>query len=173
MNQSRLMLLLAAAGLIGALLLADKLDEKRTALHESLEVNYATFAKKRDFILRTVKAGPALESALTDLEASESHIIPQSDTSLAFAKLQARVQDLSQSSGMRVYSIRQLPPVAHKGYISLPLFIDMRGNITTFSELLRTIGEADDFIAIDSINVTSSQQGTLRVRVQLSGLMKS
>lgn len=173
MSQTRLIILIALALTIGAFLLADKLDTKRAVLHETLEINYATFAKKRDFILRTVKAGPEMKASLTDLEHIESNIIAKTDPSLAFALLQGKVQDMAQATGMKLYAIKQLPTVAHKGYTSLPLYVDMRGTIETFSEFLRFLGSTGDFIGIENISVTSSSQGTLRVRVQLAGLMKS
>jgi Tfp pilus assembly protein PilO len=166
------MLLIAAAALIGAVLLADKLNTERAAMHETLEVNYATYAKKKSFIQRTLKAGSEIKAALTDLEQSEAKIIPQSDPSLGFAALQARVQDLAQDAGMRIYAIRQLQSVTARGYISLPIFVEMRGDIATFSAFLRQIDAGEDFISIDNLNVTTSQEGTLRVRLQLSGLMK-
>lgn len=173
MSQTRLLILIAVAAVIGAFLLADKLDAKRAAMRETLEVNYATFAKKRDFILRTIKAGPEMKESLIDLEHSESNIIGKTDPSLAFATLQGKIQDMAQSSGMKIYAIKQLPAAAHKGYTSLPLYVDMRGTIETFSEFLRFLGSTNDFIGIENISVTSSSQGVLRVRVQLAGLMKS
>ena len=47
MSKARLILLIAVAALVGAMVLADKLDTERAVLHETLEVNYATYAKRK------------------------------------------------------------------------------------------------------------------------------
>lgn len=172
MSRTRLLVLIAVAVMVGALLLAERLDTERAALHETLDVNYATYVKKKSFIERTLKAGAETRAALKELQESESHLIPQADASLAFAELQARVQDIAQSAGMRIYAIRQLQSVSSRGYVSLPLFVEMRGDIARFSTFLRELDAGDDFIGIDNMNVTASQEGALRVRLQLSGLMK-
>lgn len=172
MSRTRLVLLVALAVVVGAMLLADKLDTERAALHETLVVNHATYVKRKAFIQRTLKAGSEIKAALEDLQKSESKIIPQSDPSLGFAALQARVQDIAQGTGMRIFAIRQLQSVTARGYITLPIFVEMRGDIETFSAFLRQLAAGEDFIAIDNMNVTTSQEGVLRVRMQLSGLMK-
>ena len=172
MSRTRLVVLVALAAVIGALLLADKLDTERATLHETLVVNHATYDKRKAFIQRTLKAGSEIKAALEDLKKSESKIIPQSDPSLGFAALQARVQDIAQGTGMRIYAIRQLQSVTARGYITLPLFVEMRGDVGTLSAFLRQLAAGEDFIGIDNMNVTTSQEGVLRVRVQLSGLMK-
>jgi Tfp pilus assembly protein PilO len=151
----------------------DDLAEKRPALQEKLEMDFTTLMKHEKFIQRTKMAGVDIEDALEELAEKEKHIIHTTDQSLAFARLQKKIQDLAYETGLRISTIKLLPAVAHNGYTELPIFMDSTGDISNLSEFLKHIDSGKDFIGLDELDISSAPKGRLRVKMQLSGLMKT
>jgi len=172
---SRNIIILAAVTALLTLyvLFISPLDEKRSTLKDELYVQYKSLIKHERFISSTQNAQEELEKARTDLEAKENHIIIASDVSLAFAQLQTKVQDMAKQAGLTVTQLKPLQAEDKKvGYKLLPLFIDCRGEIWQLSKFLNFLDSTPDFISVDRLQVTETQ-GKLRIKVQISGLMRS
>jgi Tfp pilus assembly protein PilO len=137
-----------------------------------LESRHASLAKHKRFIKRTQDAGGELENARKELKKMEKYIIKATDTSLAFAELQTKIQDIAAQSGLSIKSIKPLPVVDYRGHKGLPIFMDAMGNIRHLSKFLKFLDSTWEFISIDSISVSTSVHDNLRIKIQLSGLMK-
>lgn len=165
------MVLIGIAGLLGIyVLLVAPLKDKRVELKDRLFVEYKTMAKLENFIGSSLGAEGDIEKAAAELEEMEQYIIHEPDVSLAFASLQSKVQDLAESSGMRITSIKPLQAVTYEGYLGLPIFVDCNGDMRQLSSFLNFLDSSWEFIAIDKLNVSVLPQGRLRVKIQLSGL---
>jgi|Deesub1362A_J573_1020465.scaffolds.fasta_scaffold00077_85 Tfp pilus assembly protein PilO len=149
------------------------LSDKRAQLKERLETDYMALKKYEKFIRSTEKAEIQLKDALKELEDMEKNIIQETDVSLAFAKLQLKIQDLADSSGLQIKSIKPLPVVNYKGYTGLPIYMDGIGNISQLGEFLKLLDSTKEFINIERLHVTTTPKNTLRIKMQLSGLMKT
>jgi Tfp pilus assembly protein PilO len=150
------------------------LDEKREAMKDELFVQYKSLLKHEEFISSTQNAQEELEKARAELEKKEKHIINASDVSLAFAELQAKVQDMADQSGMTITQLKPLQAEQNEsGYSRLPLFMDCWGKIWQLSKFLNFLDSTPEFLAIDRLQITVGRQGSLRIKIQLSGLMKS
>jgi Tfp pilus assembly protein PilO len=168
------MVLVTIAALLGAyIFLVSPLEGKREGLKERLFVEYKTLRQHEEFISSTENAQAEVEQALEELTTMEKHVIQKKDTSLAFAELQKKVQRLAETSGMRVTSIKPLSAESRYGYGVLPIFMDFTGSISNFSTFLRRLDKSSEFIAIDRMNISRVPLDKLRVKIQLSGLMKS
>jgi Tfp pilus assembly protein PilO len=166
--------IIAVAALLGSyVLLIRPLEEKRAEIKEELEMNYTTLVKNERFIKRTEKAGVELEDARQELEEMEQYIIPSVDTSIAFAQLQTKIQNIADSAGLRVMSVKPLAPINYKGYKGLPIYMDSMGGIQQLSRFLNYLDSTWEFISLDSLSVSGTTQNRLRIKVQLSGLMKT
>ena len=166
--------IIAVTAILGAyVLLVRPLEEKRAELKEKLEMNYTTLVKNERFIKRTEKAGVELEDARQELEEMEQYIIPSVDTSIAFAQLQTKIQNIADSAGLRVTSVKPLAPINYKGYKGLPIYMDSLGDIQQLSRFLNYLDSTWEFISLDSLSVSATTQQRLRIKVQLSGLMKT
>jgi Tfp pilus assembly protein PilO len=173
MKRSTLVLMIIAALLGAYVFLVSPLEGKREELRERLFVEYKTLRQHEEFIGSTEDAQSEVEEALKELTDMEKHVIQNKDTSLAFAELQKKVQRLAETSGMRVTSIKPLSTENRHGYAVLPIFMDFTGSISNFSTFLRRLDTSSEFIAIDRLNISRVPLNKLRVKIQLSGLMKS
>jgi Tfp pilus assembly protein PilO len=172
MKRSTLVLMIIAALLGAYVFLVSPLEGKREELRERLFVEYKTLRQHEEFIGSTEDAQTEVEEALKELTDMEKHVIQNKDTSL-FAELQKKVQRLAETSGMRVTSIKPLSTENRHGYAVLPIFMDFTGSISNFSSFLRRLDRSSEFIAIDRLNISRVPLNKLRVKIQLSGLMKS
>jgi Tfp pilus assembly protein PilO len=167
-------LLMMIAALLGAyVFLVSPLEGKREELRERLFVEYKTLRQHEEFIGSTEDAHAQVEEAVQELTDMEKHVIQKKDASLAFAELQKKVQRLAETSGMRVTSVKPLSAESRHGYAILPIFMDFTGSISNFSAFLRRLDKSSEFIAIDRMNISRVPLNKLRVKIQLSGLMKS
>ncbi len=147
------------------------LADKRVGLQERLAIDYVTLTKYQKFYRQKESTGPRLKIATEKLEKLEGQIFPASDTSVAFAKLQADIQKFARKSGLTVTSIKPLPTVSRKHYTGLPLFMDCTGNIKQLGSFLKLLDAYNVFYSIERLNIAALQDGTLRIKMQLSGLM--
>jgi Tfp pilus assembly protein PilO len=173
MNRNVIFLAALAAVLGVYVFLIAPLAEKRAGMRERLEMDYATLVKHERFIKRTKDTGVQLEGARKELGELEKSIIRSKDKSLAFAKLQAKIQDLASAAGLRISTIKLLPAVTHKGYFGLPIFVDSTGDIRNLSNFLRFLDSSREYIGIEALDISTSPKGKLRIRMQLAGLMKA
>jgi Tfp pilus assembly protein PilO len=172
-NRNRIIILVLAAIAGVYIFLVSPLEDRRAELGEQLEARYATLMKHERFILRTKNADIDLEDARKELQKMEQFIIQATDTSLAFAELQTKIQDIAASAGLSIKSIKPLPPVTYKGHKGLPIFMDATGGIRQLSRFLNHLDSTWEFISIDSMNVATTQKNGLRIKIQLSGLMRA
>jgi Tfp pilus assembly protein PilO len=174
MRRNILILAVITALLVIYVLFIIPLDDKRGGLKEELFVQYKSLLKHEQFVNNAQNAQEDLTKARAELETKEKHIIIASDVSLAFAQLQTMVQDMADQAGLTITQMKPLQAAPNEvGYKLLPLFIDCHGEIWQLSKFLNFLDSTPDFIAVDRLQVTVAPQGKLRIRVQLSGLMKS
>jgi Tfp pilus assembly protein PilO len=162
-----------AATAAAYMLLIAPLAERRAELKERLQSSYFTLIKNEEFILRTQKAGIKMKDALKELEEMEQYIIHADDMSLGFATLQSRIQDIAMSSGMTITSIKPLTAVSYKGYRGLPIYMEGVLGIKELSRFLNQLDSTWDFISIDSLIVSTTAKDMLKIKIQLSGLLKA
>lgn len=152
------------------------ISEKRLELQEMLNTRYATLQKYRRLVMEKPLARAELEKAKGELEDMEKTIIRVPDESIAHAKFQSRVQDLTDRAGITVTSIKGRPSRTELGYISLPLEIEGMADIEKLNELIKLIDSAKESIKVERLDVTTAGlpgQETLRIRIHLTGLMRT
>lgn len=149
------------------------LEAGRPAMQEELRAERATLMKYKRF-LETVKDGEGqLKAAKERLEELERGMVPASDVSLALATLQGRVQDKVQASGLQILSIKsQVAEDGKGGYKVLPIFIDCTGDTSELSKLLKSLDSAGSMISVDSLSVSVLRANMLRIKLNISGLMR-
>ena len=150
------------------------LDEARPAMQQELRAEKATLMKYERF-LETVKDGDSqLKAARQRVEELEKGMVPASDESLALATLQGRVQDKVQASGLKILSIKSQPADEGKGgYKVLPIFIDCTGDTSELSRLLKSLDSEGAMVSLDSISVSVLRSDMLRIKLNISGLMRA
>lgn len=162
------------AALVGAyVFFVAPLSEKRTELKERLQTEYMTLKKYEKFIQRTEGAEAELKAAAKKLKKMERNTIHADDTSLAFSRLQIKIQDIAEASGFTITSIKPLSPVNHNGYAGLPIYLNGTADIAHLSSFLKSLDSNKVFISIDRLDVATAPEKTLRIKMQLSGLMKT
>ncbi len=174
MNRNLLIMTVIAALIAFYSFIIDPLSDKRASIQDDLFLQYKSLMKHEQFLRNAQSAEEELENSRTELEKQEEFIIRENDTSLAFARLQTKVQDMAASAGLEITSLKPLQGTDQKvGYKKLPLYMDCKGNMSQLSKFLNHLDSTWEFIAIDSLQVSVMLQGKLRIRIQLSGLMKS
>ncbi|MBI4684022.1 MAG: type 4a pilus biogenesis protein PilO [Nitrospirae bacterium] len=151
------------------------LSDKRLGLKESLEAKYATLQKYEVFVKATGKTDTEFDAIIKEVEQMEANTLKAENESLASAKLHGFVQDFAEKTGIRIISIRPLSVVKYKHYSHLPIQIEASGEINQLSEFIKQIDTSKQLVRIDklNINVVSMQNpGELRIRMQISGLIK-
>jgi Tfp pilus assembly protein PilO len=169
---------IAVIGIIALLaaayvLILEPLAEKRIEMQDKLQTDYSTLIKYVRYKQLKDQAGKRLEVSQQNLENAERLILPTSDTSVAFAKLQRNVQGMATSSGLLVTSIKPLPALEFKNYTGLPIFMDCTGDIKELGDFLKRLDAPNVFLDIDRLNISARQNGELRIKIQLTGLMIS
>jgi Tfp pilus assembly protein PilO len=169
---------IAVIGIIALLaaayvLIVEPLAEKRVEMQDKLQTDYGTLIKYARYKRLKNRAGKRLEVAQQNLENVERLILPTSDTSVAFAKLQRNVQGMATNAGLTVTSIKPLPTVEFKNYTGLPIFMDCNGDIKELNNFLKRLDAPGVFLDIDRLNISAQQDGGLRIKIQLTGLMIS
>jgi Tfp pilus assembly protein PilO len=172
MTRGRL-LIAAAAVLALYVFVVDPLAANKDELVAELHAKRTTLAKQEGFISGAGDARERLASARYELEEMERYIVSSQDLSLAVAKLQAKVQDLAGVARLRISTIKLLPAEKFEGYTGMPIFIDCEGEIGNLGDFLNFLDSSREFIDIETLDVTTTPQGNLRVRMQLMGLVKS
>ncbi len=151
------------------------LSEKRSVMRESLEAKYATLNKYEIFLKSAGMTETEIDTAEKAIEGMEANILQDTNESLAFARLQGHIQDFAEKSGIKIISIKPLSVVKYKHYAGLPIQIEGNGGISQLSEFMRQIDASKQLIRIDRLNVNVlniQMPGDLRIRMQVSGLMK-
>lgn len=146
------------------------LEGKREELREKLREQHAVLGEYEE-IVRLGEGG--LKAAKAELLRIERHVIAPTDESLAFSKLQIKVEDFASDSGLLITSIRPLLAVKCGHYVGLPIHLDAISDIGQLSEFLRKLDSSSLYMRIDKIDVSQAPQELLRVRMQISGLMKA
>jgi len=154
-------------------LVLSPLAEKRVVLQDQLQLDYSTLVKYKKFENQQDQSSKKLDEALNELAAAESLVLPHSDTSLAFSQLQKDIQKLATQSGLQVTSVKPLPTVEFKHYTGLPIFLDCTGDIKSLGEFMKRLDSRDELFGIDKLIIAAQQDGTLRIKIQLTGLMMS
>ena len=104
---------------------------------------------------------------------SRGKLVERYDKRFCTGNRTCKVQDLALAADFAITSIRPLAPEKQTGYTTLPLYVDATGTIQQLSKFLSLLDSSYEFIAIDKLQISNAPFETLRVRVQLSGLMKS
>jgi len=143
----------------------------RAEMQERLPIEYMTLYKYQKVFSERDRIGPRLQETRDELSNIEKNIFPKTDVSVAFAKLQADVQGMASAGGLTVTSVKPLPTLSYRHYTGMPLFIDCTGNIDGLGKFLKKLDSDNVFYRIDRLNVASQQDGSLRIKMQLSGLM--
>lgn len=162
-----------AAVLAAYFFLISPLSEKREELKENLYTQHKTLVKYEKFISNTKQSEEELLHAREKLREMEQYIIDKPDVSLAFAELQTSIQKMAKTAGLSITSIKPLPAVDYPGYKGLPLLVEATGNIGNFGKFLNHLDSTWQFISVDKINVNTAPRDKLRVKVQLTGLMRA
>jgi Tfp pilus assembly protein PilO len=163
--------LIAAAAVLGtyALLIAP-LDGKREGIKESLFIENKTLLKYERFIAGGKDAKEELDALEKEVLSLENKIIRKKDPSLAFASLQSTIQDMAESAGLNINSLKPLEPVAHEGYTGIPIFMDGSGELSTLDAFLKKLDRSRKLISLDKLSVSTAPRGGLRIKMQISGL---
>lgn len=149
------------------------LKEKREGIQESLFVEHKSLLKQERFIQSGRNAQDELAALEKDVAALEKYVIKEDNESLAFARLQGLVQDMSEAAGMSIDSMKPLVTKPYDGYAMLPLAVDATGTIQQLSEFLHKLDRTSYMIRIDSLGISTTPTDTLRIKLQVSGLMRS
>ncbi len=167
----RLMSMVTIAVVLGVyVFLLAPLPEKRTALQDRIETDYVTMLKYERFLERAREAAPKIEESRRRLDELETNVLPRTDTSVGFARLQIDLQGLAEKAGLRIASVKPLPAVSYRYYTGLPIYMECTGNIRQLGSFLKSLDERLLFIGVDRINIVKTPGG-LRIKMQLSGLM--
>lgn len=169
---------IAAIGIVAALVavyvfLVSPLEAKRVEVQERLQTEYRTLSKYQRVLASREHIEPRLERTREELLQMEENIFENSKLSVAFAQLQNDVQRLAAKSGLGVTSVKPLPTISYEHYTGLPIYIDCKGNIRNLGKFLKEIDSSERFYSIDRLDISVARGDSLRIRMQLSGLMSS
>ncbi len=173
MSRATLGLMVAAAVIALYVLLISPLGEKREAIQDQLFMEHKALVKFERFIASGTDTREKLDALRQELVVMERSIIDEKDPSLAFAALQSGLQDMAEGAGLNVNSLKPLEPEEHGEYRTIPLFLDSSGNISSLSSFLRMIDNSRQLISLEKISITVAPRGGLRIKMELTGIMRT
>lgn len=151
------------------------ISAKRLEVKETLSAKYTTLLKYERFIKEGKVASAELKKAKDELKRMEDTLIQAGEESLGFAKLQSKLGDLAEGSGIKLISIKTQPALRDKGYVLLPLEIESVGYIKELSGFLKSLDSERNFIRIERLNISKAgleKEETLRMKLHLLGVSK-
>ena len=173
MSRTTLGLMVAAAVIALYVLFISPLDEKREAIQEQLFIEHKALVKFERFIASGADTRKELDGLRQELAVMEKNIIDEKDPSLAFAALQSGLQDMAEVAGVSINSVKPLEPEEHDGYRTVPIFMDSSGNMSSLSSFLRMLDNSRKLISLEKINIVIAPRGGLRIKMELTGLMRT
>lgn len=173
MSRTTLGLMVVASVIALYVLFISPLDEKREPLQDQLFIEHKALVKFESFIASGADSRKELEGLREELAIMERSIIDEKDPSLAFAALQSEIQDMAERVGLRINSVKPLEPEEHDGYRTIPLFLDSSGDISSLSSFLRKLDNSRKLISLEKINISVAPRGGLRIKMELTGIMRS
>lgn len=173
MSRTTIALAIAAAIIAMHVLIVAPMGDSREAIQEQLFVEHRSLMKHERFIAEGHGATEELEALKGALKRQERRIVNEKDPSLAFATIQGKVQDMASGAGLRVNSMKPLAPKDIGTYSRMPLFLDATGDMRGFSSFLKLVDSSEDLLSLDKLSVTVAPRGVLRIKMELSGLMKN
>ena len=172
MSRTTLGFMVVAAVVAVYVLSIAPLDQKREEMQERMFLEHKALLKYERFATGGDDAKRELETLRRKVAKLEKRIIDEEDRSLALASLQSKVQDMADGSGLKVNSVKPLEPEDIEGYRTLPLFLDTSGGMGQLSSFLKMLDRSGDLVSLEKINISRAPRGGLRVKMQLTGLMK-
>ena len=172
MSRTTKVLIAAAAVLTFYTVLVAPLEDKREGIREHLYIEHRSLEKHERFIKGGGGAKEQMEAIRIELESLEKGLIKEKDSSLAFATLQGELQDMAGGARIQVNSIKPLEPEEQDPYVTIPLLLDASSDIRGLSAFLKMLESSGELISLDKLSVSLAPQGGLRIKLQMSGLMK-
>ncbi len=172
MSRTTLGFMVVAAVVAVYVLSIAPLDEKREEMQDRMFLEHKALLKYERFATGGDDAKRELETLRRKVAKLEKRIIDEEDRSLALASLQSKVQDRADDSGLKVNSVKPLEPEDLEGYRTLPLFLDASGRMGPLSSFLKKLDSSGGLISLEKINISRAPRGGLRVKMQVTGLMK-
>lgn len=148
---------------------------KREDIKKSIDAKYATLSKYEQFITKEKETGGEIKNATHELERMEKNIISVSDESIAFARLQSRLQDIADKSSINIVAVRTRPATTSSGYLIVPVEMEGTADMKALNDFFRLVDSSRDYMRVDKIEINASGLGadpTLRVRILVEGLSR-
>ena len=81
---------------------------------------------------------------------------------------------MAEGASIRIASIRALAPERSLYYSKLPVYVEGRGSIESIGRLMNRLAQSWEILSVDRLDISSTgKKGDLRLRVQISGVMKN
>jgi Tfp pilus assembly protein PilO len=176
MRKPFLIICVLAAAVLFYYLLIQPLEDRTDELRDKLNQEYATLEKYRGFTVGASVSREELSAARAGMDKLEKGVIPRTKEPVAYAELQLRLQDMMGKAGLNLTSIRTLPPIKQKGYATLPIYMEAEGGISELSSFLKSIDTPESYLRVEEMSISVKdlrEQKDLRIKLKLSGLMKS
>lgn len=156
------------------LLIISPMKKARQQIGQTLPARQALLSKRMDFIKKYSAEKDRINEHRKQLEALELYTIHESDPSIAAASVQSRIQDMAESAGIKINSIRALPPVVMDGYSTLPVYVDGRGAMGNISKFLKLIENSLEMLTMERLDIaTTRTRGQMRIKIQVAGIMRN
>ena len=174
MKRHRTALITMAAALGIYFLVITPLQSASERIRAEIPLKQAAIEKHSRFVERYSAEKGHMEEYRQRLDELERYTIRETDPSIAAATVQSRVQDMAQSAGININSIRALTPVEGEGYVTLPVYVDGEGTIANISRLLNQLDNSWELMALEKLEISSMRQaGSLKLKMQIAGLMRN
>lgn len=156
------------------LLVISPIEKARQRISQELPVKQALLSKRMSFIKKYSAEKDRTEEHKKQLEALELYMIHESDPSIAAASVQSKIQDMAESAGININSIRALSPVVKDGYSTLPVYVDGRGRMGNISKLLNLIENSLEMLSMEKLEIsTTRSREEMRIKIQIAGIMRN
>ncbi len=172
---------IAVIGVIGVLsaiygFFIHPLSGERLELKETLNDKYMTLKKYDSLIKEGGLSKEELKKVSEERKEMEKNIMQFSNESLAMSTLHSRIENHADKAGIKITSVKMRPSIKYDFYAGVPLEIEAMGDIKEISSFLKSLNSGREFIKIDRLGITKAglreEEETLRIKVQITGLMK-
>ncbi|UCG78064.1 MAG: type 4a pilus biogenesis protein PilO [Nitrospirota bacterium] len=139
---------------------------------EELYVKTRTLSKLEQVLEASVDTEQQVTDAVSELDNLSSLLIDVENDALGFARLNSYIQDLMQSTGMEIVSLKPLNVVKYKLYAGLPLQINATADVKQINDFLQKLSSGKYLISVDTINIrvmNVRKPDKVRVKIEVSG----
>ena len=172
--------------ILGRYLVVKPYSARREWVKSQLEIQTQLLEKQSRYLKRRTQLEGDLGQLQTKLEALDSSLLAGDTPPVSASALQEEVREIAAKEGVQIVSTRVLSPKPAGSFLSIPVQIEVSGEIGQVVNLIKGIESSSKLLVVSEVNIRSlvsrvnrrrrpivRGRGGLRTTLVISGFVRS